>query len=176
MTVLIIISFIFLPMQNQILFDFRNTTDISTWQIINDGVMGGRSKGNFGLNPDGNGIFSGFVSLENNGGFSLVRHRLNRTGCAGKTKFVIRLKGDGKRYQFRVRADASSSHAYVCYFNTTGNWQNIEISFSDLYPVFRGRRLNQPNFSGEVMEEIGFLIGNKKEEHFLLEIDKIEIK
>ena len=45
-----------------------------------------------------------------------------------------------------------------------------------MYPVFRGRGLNQPNFSGKYLQEIGFLIGNKRAEKFNLIIDKIELK
>ncbi len=163
-------------MPHQIVFDFNSTTDISQWQITNDAVMGGRSQGSFHLNEEGNGVFTGTVSLKNNGGFSLVRHQMERFNCSTQKKFVLRIKGDGKRYQFRVRAEANSAHAYACYFNTTGDWQTIDILFNEMYPVFRGRKLSQPNFEGSYLEEIGFLIGNKKEENFLLEIDKIEMR
>ena len=45
-----------------------------------------------------------------------------------------------------------------------------------MYPAFRGRKLNIENYQGEKMQEIAFLIGNKKNENFRLEIDKIEIQ
>jgi hypothetical protein len=57
-------------------------------------------------------------------------------------------------------------------FLTSGEWQEIKIPLKEMYPSFRGRRLNQPNFSTHYMEEIAFLIGNKKEENFELLIDK----
>jgi hypothetical protein len=34
--------------------------------------MGGMSSSTFKLDPDGQGVFEGTVSLENNGGFSMV--------------------------------------------------------------------------------------------------------
>jgi hypothetical protein len=34
-------------------------------------------------------------------------------------------------------------------------------------------RLNMPNYPGEVLSEYSFLISNKKNERFTLEIDKI---
>lgn len=43
-------------------------------------------------------------------------------------------------------------------------------------PVFRGRKLDIPSFSAESIQEIRFLIGNKKAEDFRLEIDKIELE
>jgi hypothetical protein len=45
-----------------------------------------------------------------------------------------------------------------------------------MYPSFRGRKLDKPNFSEDYIEEIAFLIGNKSEEKFQLLIDKIELK
>jgi hypothetical protein len=45
-----------------------------------------------------------------------------------------------------------------------------------MYPSFRGRRLNQPNFTGDVIEEITFLIGNKKNENFILLLGTIVLK
>jgi hypothetical protein len=44
-----------------------------------------------------------------------------------------------------------------------------------MYFSFRGRRLNAPNFSHEYIEQIVFLIGNKKDENFELIIDTIEL-
>ena len=61
-------------------------------------------------------------------------------------------------------------------FSTTGEWQKIEIPFQSLYPSFRGKKLDIPNFSEDFIEEIAFLIGNKRAEHFKLIIDKIEFK
>jgi hypothetical protein len=54
--------------------------------------------------------------------------------------------------------------------------KKIEISLDQLVPTFRGRELNMPNFQSIKIEELGFLIGNKKNESFKLEIDKIEIE
>ena len=45
-----------------------------------------------------------------------------------------------------------------------------------MYPVFRGRKLTSENYSGQQMEMIAFLIGNKKAEAFKLEIESIELK
>ena len=45
-----------------------------------------------------------------------------------------------------------------------------------MYPSFRGYELNQPNYDGVQMEEIAFLISNKKEESFRLLIDAITLQ
>jgi hypothetical protein len=58
------------------------------------------------------------------------------------------------------------------------NWFWLALLFPFIGPVFyflAGRRLDQPNFSHEFIEEIAFLIGNKKPESFKLLIDKLEL-
>jgi hypothetical protein len=61
-------------------------------------------------------------------------------------------------------------------FETSGEWQEIEISLQEMYPSFRGRILDIPNFANEYIEELNILIGNKKKEKFKLLLDKIELK
>lgn len=163
-------------MSSNVIFDFSTQSNSKSWVIVNDGVMGGLSSGSFGLTSNGHGLFKGSISLENYGGFSMVRHNFKRKSIKGFAKIILKIKGDGKRYQFRIKSNSSEYYSYVTYFITNGNWQEIEIALMDMYPTFRGRKLNKPNFSDNYIEEIAFLIGNKKEEDFQLFIDKIELK
>ena len=170
-------STIFYIMMNTLMiFDFTKDTGLQNWYVMDDTVMGGVSAGKMGVNAEGHGIFEGYVSLDNNGGFSSIRYNAGKTMLQGYSKFVIALKGDGKAYQFRVKTKSSQYYSYIFDFTTTGNWQTIEIPFSSMYPSFRGRTLNMANFSGEYLEETGFLIGNKKEEDFKLAIDYISVQ
>lgn len=162
-------------MRQQIIFEFNKNTSLQNWKIVDDVVMGGRSQGEINLSPEGYGRFSGTVSLENNGGFSSVRFLPVGLEVDPQNKINIRLKGDCKRYQFRVKHDQQSSHSYVTYFETTGEWQEMTILLNDLYATFRGGRLDQPNYNHDTIQELGFLIGNKKEQDFELMIDKIEL-
>ncbi len=155
--------------------DFNKDTNTSQWQIIDDVVMGGRSDGNFKITVEGHGMFYGAVSLENNGGFSSVRKQTSIEGVPSDGKVRIRLKGDGKSYQFRVKQDARAYYSYIYPFETSGEWETIEISLKDMYPSWRGRKLSGPNFDHTSIEEITFLIGNKKSQSFELLLDKIEI-
>ncbi|MGZ2370293.1 CIA30 family protein [Ancylomarina sp. YFZ004] len=159
-----------------ILFDFNKGSEIDNWKVVNDEVMGGRSEAQFGLNSEGHGVFSGQVSLENNGGFSSLRYRFESLDVIKYKKVVLKLKGDGKAYQFRLKSDLTNAHSYVKYFQTSGEWESIEIDFKDMHPQFRGRVLDMPNYSGKMMTEVAFLIANKKAEAFRLEIDKISLK
>lgn len=163
-------------MQSSVIFQFSSQTDVREWRVVDDVVMGGRSSGTISLNADGIGVYAGEISLENNGGFSSLRHQTKKVVVSDYNKIVVRIKGDGKKYQFRIKSDRDTYYSYIHYFETNGEWQEIEMQFADFYPSFRGRKLAQPNFSGDFIEEITFLIGNKKEEKFKLLIDRIEVK
>jgi hypothetical protein len=138
--------------------------------------MGGRSSGTFRLNADGHGVFEGSISLENNGGFSSVRYRFTKMGVKEYNNIVVKLRGDGKKYQFRIKDNASNYYSYTISILTSGEWQEIEIPLKDMYPTFRGMKLDQPNFSHDYIEEIALYSGNKKTEKFKLLIDKIELR
>ncbi|WP_386130440.1 CIA30 family protein [Winogradskyella litorisediminis] len=167
---------ILLTIPTMILFDFNSESNISNWRVVDDVVMGGRSDGNFKLNEDGHAEFSGDVSLENNGGFSSVRYNFETVDASKYSTFKIYLKGDGKSYQFRVKSNDNQRYSYIYEFQTSGKWEIISIPFNQMKPAFRGRQLNQPNYNGNTMEEIAFLIGNKKPQSFSLLIDKIELE
>jgi hypothetical protein len=160
----------------QIVFDFSQPTPPRSWTTVDDGVMGGLSAGSFSVSQAGIGVFSGTVSVANNGGFSSIRHVCTPMDASGCTKFTIRLKGDGKHYQFRVKSKTSQYYAYTYEFATNREWQTIEIPFTALAPSFRGRSLNLPPYPGVQLGEIGFLIGNKKAETFRLELAYIAIE
>lgn len=158
------------------LFDFSTATDPAAWQVVDDVVMGGRSDGHFSINEAGNGLFYGEVSLENNGGFSSVRHRFAAIAVGDYSHCVIRLKGDGRRYQLRFKSSLNDAHSYIYYFTTSGEWQEIKVPLAEMYPAFRGRNLRMPNYPGEQLAEIAFLIGNKEAEAFRLELDYLRLE
>ena len=157
------------------IFNFSHSSKMNNWIVVNDNVMGGISSASFELNRDGDAEFKGTVSTANNGGFASVRYRFRAKDIAGKKTISIRLKGDSKPYQFRVKSKATDYYSYITTFSTLGDWETIHINLKDLYPSFRGNKLNKENFNESSIEEISFLIANKKNESFKLLIDKIEI-
>jgi hypothetical protein len=84
-----------LIMNTSLIYDFNKNSFPKDWRIIDDGVMGGLSQGSFSVDADGNGVFAGTVSLENNGGFSSVRYQCEKIKVTKDSKVRIRLKGDG---------------------------------------------------------------------------------
>ncbi|MEN1784167.1 MAG: CIA30 family protein [Bacteroidota bacterium] len=165
----------FNTMLAQTIVDFKKPIKIRDWHVIDDVVMGGRSAGQFSLTNYGYAIYSGMVSLENRGGFSSLRCALPPLMVSPKDRIQIHLKGDGKQYQFLVKADQKHQHNYRLPFKTTGNWETIDLKLGDLVPSFRGKTLDIPNFSHRWITELGFLIGNKTAERFQLCIASIKV-
>jgi NADH dehydrogenase [ubiquinone] 1 alpha subcomplex assembly factor 1 len=158
------------------LYTFSKQTNVSDWRIVNDGVMGGVSSSSLLLTEAGHGRFFGHVSLDYNGGFASIQLDKTVKRPADKKFIVLRVKGDGKAYEFRLKGASSQYESYVKQFTTTGEWETITLAISDFYPQFRGRKLNMPNFNFSSIEQMSFLIANKQEEDFELLIDWIGLE
>jgi monofunctional biosynthetic peptidoglycan transglycosylase len=164
-------------LQERLIFDFKNTDDIEYWRIVNDGVMGGLSKSEFVFSNSNTAIFKGIVSLENNGGFASTRTIPRSYELGGHNGILLRVKGDGKKYQFRLRTnDRFDGVSYRYQFATELNtWMIIDIPFHECVPVFRGRILEDVEpIVPEKIQQIGFLISDKQAGIFQLEIDWIK--
>lgn len=153
--------------------DFSNPENKIQWMVINDGVMGGLSRGSFERLQDF-GRFEGDISLDNNGGFSSVRFSV-KEDLNSATFFRLKIKGDGKDYQLRIKVRSTDYYSYIHYFSTSGEWEEIYIPIDQMYASFRGRRLNLPNFSEASIQELTLLIGNKRREKFNLNIESISL-
>jgi len=163
---------------NEILLEDFSSDNHLEWQIINDGVMGGISEGRFKINIDQTADFWGMVSLENNGGFASVRALLNKPASGDFGKIVLRVKGDGKRYSFRIRTDVNfDGVAYASTFATKKDeWTEHEFVPADFTPTFRGQILqNVTQLNETQIRQIGFLISEKQAGNFSLKLDWIKI-
>lgn len=174
--VLILLSLFMKQDSSNLIFEATQKEDISTWYVVDDGVMGGLSEGFISFSAGKNLLYTGQVRLENNGGFSSIRHDFDTKQVKQYQYVVLTLKGDGKEYQFRIKEDRQQRYSYIKSFTTSGEWQTIKLPLDEFYPGFRGNQLNIPNYAGVEMEEVAILIGNKKNESFTLEIDKIYLE
>ena len=89
-------------MSPSIIYDFQKDAATNNWRVVDDGVMGGLSQGKLQVDDEGHGVYSGTVSTENNGGFSSLRYRFDAIEASEDKIIVLRIKGDSKKYQFRV--------------------------------------------------------------------------
>lgn len=170
---LLLISLLMTISAPMVLSDFSEDKATDNWYIVNDGVMGGKSEGEFSFDKEGYALFAGDVSLKNNGGFTSVRYDFDTKNISGKTVAKIELKGDKKNYQFRTKEEGESRFQFKYEFETSGKWETIEIPLKEMTPTWRGMRPDVPNFSATTINQIGFLIANKKNEKFELKIKKI---
>lgn len=160
----------------KIIYDFSKTENLDDWYVINDGVMGGRSKGKLKIKNGDTGVFSGKISLDNYGGFSSVRYYLGKLDVKKNKYVTIILNGDNKYYQLRIRSSRNDRHVYTKKFFAKDGWQEIRIPLESMEPYFRGQRLRMSNFNKKYISEIGFLIGNKVRENFELKIRSIMLE
>ena len=160
----------------EIVYDFSENSSLRNWRVIDDGVMGGRSQGSLRMNFEGHGVFSGFISLKNYGGFSSIRYSTKPINVSRYEYISLRVFGDNKEYQLRIKSDYYDKHVYSKPFFVKNEWQEISIPLGKMKPQFRGRKLRLSNFNEKSIVEIGILIGNKVEENFTLFIDKISLK
>ena len=153
------------------LFDFTRATN-AAWPVVNDDVMGGVSTSSFRI-TNGLAVFRGEVSLENNGGFASVRSLPSRLDLNGADGFVIRVRGDGRRYKFTARMDSSFDSAiYQCAFTTKqGEWAEYWLPLKDFVASFRGRVLTDvPPLNPAKVISVGFLISDQQAGPFQLEV------
>ncbi len=91
--------------QSMILFDFNDQNDVSDWFNQDDTVMGGVSDSATTW-VDGQLVFSGNLSLDNNGGFTSTFGPINDqlpTLMSGAEAIVVTARGDGKTYLMQIR-------------------------------------------------------------------------
>ncbi|MEM9478480.1 MAG: CIA30 family protein [Verrucomicrobiota bacterium] len=148
----------------------------SAWEIEDDSVMGGVSRGRFEVNESGNAVFSGRVSLENDGGFSSIQSYFEPIVITGYKFAEILLKGDGKQYQFRVETDRTEKHSYIHNFATSGDWETIIVPLTSMKPRFRGEDLDLPDYPAKRLGHVRFMISNGKAEEFRLEVARVVLR
>lgn len=156
---------------------FQDANEKEQWRIVNDGVMGGLSKSGIEITPAGKSVFKGDLSLENNGGFASVRRLPQDYGLEGYDGVLLRIKGDGRTYQFRVRTNSEfDGVSYQAEFETKpGEWLTAEVPFESLKPTFRGRVVpDAPALQPKDIRQIGFLLGDKRPGSFQLEMEWIQ--
>ena len=161
--------------QEEIMLEDFSENDLLSWNIVDDTVMGGRSRGSFKINNN-IGEFKGYLSLANNGGFSSVR-AYYPYDLIGISSITLRVKGDGRKYNFRVRTNKNSWASYSHSFPTESNtWQEITLNIQDFFPTYRGYNVqNVQRLSELLIREIGIMISDKNEGNFALMIDWIMV-
>ncbi len=157
--------------------DFSEGAVVLRWQIVNDSVMGGISNSDVGRVTDETVRFSGTLSLENNGGFASMRSAGRMPDLAGTDAVVVRVKGDGRTYQLRLRTgNGWRVPDYRAEFETRlGEWQTHVLPLREFKAGWRGMAVRDaPPIEAGQIRSVGILLGDKKPGGFMLEIDWIK--
>lgn len=155
----------------------KSESDSLSWRVVDDGVMGGLSKGDFGVNDGGVLTFRGTLSLENNGGFSSIRTEKVKMDLSGADGLFVRVKGDGRTYQMRFGTDAryrGMEISFMAEFKTNkGEWTEVKIPFDQFKGSFRGMKLKDEVFDPSKVSRVGLLLADKNPGEFELNVDWI---
>jgi len=164
-------------LNDKFLIDFTLPEEEARWEIVNDGVMGGISQSSMVITSDRTAVFQGDLSLENYGGFASVRTLPGDFNLDGYHGFMLSARGDGKRYRLRVRTDDRyDGIAYQAVFTTEPEkWIVVRLPFKTFIPIFRGKIVpDAPPLKPENIRRIGFMIADKQEGKFRLEIEWVK--
>lgn len=159
------------------MINMQQAQEVQQWRTLNDNVMGGVSQSSIVFNQD-HGLFSGEVSLANNGGFSSITRAIPAL-AETLSEVEIKVLGDGKHYQLRFAVWLNGYRVnYKQSFATqAGKSQTFRFNLDQFTASYRGRDIaNAPVLKPEYISEVGFLISNKVAETFALRIYQLEFK
>ena len=160
------------------LFDFYSPEAAKNWQSVNDNVMGGVSEGEFKITDEKTLEFFGKISLENNGGFASVRTKSKKLGLKKGEVLVARVRGDGRKYRMNLYVPTFQiAYSYRSVFPTKKDeWIEVELPLEKFEATSFGRvvknagQVDAPSING-----IGFLLNDKKDGPFKLEVEWIKV-
>ena len=162
--------------QQRMLTDFTPDTFHLGWYIVNDNVMGGRSKGDFEIN-DGQLHFAGATNT-NGGGFSSIRTHRMRLDLSQYDGIRLQVEGDGRRYTWRITTSARWQGREISYWadfdtrNGTLGW--VDIPFSEFVPKYRGMDLYEPDLDPAQITGMGLMIYDKQDGPFELHLGSVK--
>ncbi len=159
----------------QPIFHFSKNANLSKWYSVDDVVMGGKSAGYLSITEDGFGCFSGKISKENNGGFSSI-HFQEHFNCSPDNNIILRAKGDGKKYQLRIKHKAEDRQGYIFNFQTSEEWEQYRIPLAEMKPYFRGNQLPMENFNATEFAEVSIFLLSEEAVSFNLLIDSLDLE
>ena len=161
------------PQQTKDLITFEDPGS-GSWNVINDTVMGGVSRSRMSVTDEATGLFQGELSLENGGGFTSVRTFMSEVDLSGYAGLEIRVRGDGRIYQLRLRTNREfDGVAYRAPFTTeNGSWTTVRVPFSAFEPTFRGRIVKgTAPVDPSRIRQLGLLLADSQEGDFRLELE-----
>ena len=159
------------------LIEFEQDADFEAWRAIDDVVMGGVSRSTLQRYAPGIASFSGIVSLDFGGGFASVRTLPRVWATAGAKTFVLRCRGDGRKYKFTVRVDEGFDGVqYQARFQPPrGEWVEVALPVASFVASFRGRPvMGADPLDPAQVRQLGFMVSDKQAGPFELLLEWVD--
>lgn len=174
-----IFSISFILAYSQIQFDFGKKKDGSDWVVVNDGVMGGLSKGELVL-TNKTLKFKGNISFKNNGGFASFRNRYGLYNLKDASTVEIKYRSAGQIMALSLEPnDMFYEPTYRIYLeNTYLAWKTVDIDINQFIECVLGEPTGNkitPDILLKI-KRIGFITAGKKEGNFEIEIKYLNFK
>ncbi|NNF04682.1 MAG: CIA30 family protein, partial [Rhodothermales bacterium] len=160
------------PPSDLTLFDF-NSAEEASWQVVNDGVMGGRSRG-FVEVSNGSLRFTGTLVTQG-GGFTSVRAD-RAVDLSSFDGLEMRVRGGGRTFEVEVDDDTrfrGRSVSRRAPFETREEWDVVRVPFSAFRASVFGQAIDAPTIDLSNVQRIGVYILDGKDGPFRLEVDEI---
>ena len=157
------------------LFDFGEGADAQNWRTIDDTVMGGRSTSSVKI-EDGVLVFSGELSLENQGGFCSGRSNTRGWDLSDFAGLVVSIRTGDRSFTLTARdRPGGDTVGYHHPLPVTGDeWQTVHSLFADFEATYHGELLeDDPGLNTDQVRSVGFLIADGHEGPFRLEVRTI---
>ncbi len=154
------------------LFEFADANEAS-WEVVNDGVMGGRSAGYVAVEA-GTLRFTGTLVTQG-GGFTSVRAQrvIDLTGQVG---IELRVRGSGRQFELEIDDGVRGYGRSVSRrapFPSSTEWTLVRVPFSTLRSTIFGRTVNAAPIDLSRIRGVGLYMADGQDGPFQLEVDFI---
>ncbi len=152
------------------LFTF-DRADEAEWDVVNDGVMGGRSAG-FVAIDEGTLRFTGTLVTQG-GGFTSVRAR-RAVDLTGQLGIELRVRGSGRQFEVELDDGLRTYGRMVSRrapFATSAEWTIVRVPFSALRSTVFGQAVNAPPIEVARIRGLGLYMADGQDGPFRLEVD-----
>ena len=148
----------FLQLCMSIAHAWTQPADAAEWYVVNDTVMGGVSTSKVSDHPDGGLVFSGELSLDNNGGFTSTRTESLPRDWSDVSALQMQVVGGGRSYIATLRTPSRALRRiyYRLPFDTVaGEETTITLPLADFQAYTFGRRVPNAPSLAEIRNQIG---------------------
>lgn len=158
------------------MMNFSDPDAVSRWQIVNDGVMGGRSQG-ARFFEDNHMVFAGTINT-NGGGFSSLRRRMATGDLSGADGIGLRVRSDGRAYKLTFRTSERFRGRSVSYQKPipqtdVGEWVDVTVPFTDMETSVFGFSVRADPFDPADVREMGIILADGIDGDFRLEVESV---